>query len=84
MFDKKPTFLFGFIVGAILGSGPVILRELGMFPANHDPILLPILLVQFGFTSFFGALAGLTGSSMMADIADEHEMNTGLRQEGIF
>jgi Na+/melibiose symporter-like transporter len=84
LFDKKTTFMIGLILGPLLGSAPVILREIGLFPVNGDPRLLPILLCQYALISFLLAMSALTAPSMLADIADEHETTTGLRQEGIF
>lgn len=84
LFDKKTTFMIGLMVGPLFGSAPVLLREAGLFPANGNPWLMPILLVQYGVISFLLAMSALTAPSMLADIADENEMTTGLRQEGIF
>ena len=36
------------------------------------------------FSSFFGAVLNITVMSALADIANEHDLNTGLRLEGIF
>jgi Na+/melibiose symporter-like transporter len=83
-FDKKPTFI-GIYCGALLFSiAPVVLRLVELFPANGHPLLLPLLLVSMGVTTFGGVVGGITGASMMADIADEHALETGEREEGIF
>jgi Na+/melibiose symporter-like transporter len=43
------------------------------------------MLAGLNFLASFGAAAALvTATSMMADLTDEHEFDTGLRQEGIF
>lgn len=83
-FEKKLTFAIGMAMLAILGAVGPGLRELGLFPGNDHPLLFPVLLFIVGLAAFFGALAGVSGGSMMADIADEHEVTTGRRQEGIF
>jgi len=82
--DKREAFLFALLGAAVFGALPPSLRELGLFPANHTPWLLPSILLGFGTAAFFGALAAVIGGSMMADVADEHEFLTGLRQEGVF
>lgn len=82
--EKKLTFAIGMAMLAILGAVGPGLRELGLFPANDHPLLFPALLTIVAMAAFFGALAGVSGGSMMADIADEHELTTGRRQEGIF
>jgi GPH family glycoside/pentoside/hexuronide:cation symporter len=83
-FDKRNTMLGGLIVLALSGTLPVCMRLVGMLPPNGSSQLL---LVLMGFTFFFyGASAVLLISvlSALADIADEHEVLTGKRQEGIF
>jgi glycoside/pentoside/hexuronide:cation symporter, GPH family len=82
--DKRAT-----IVGAagLLGFAtlvPVSLRVLGVAPPNGSPGLLP-LLALFVFL-FYLAVAMLMISvlSALADVADEHELDTGRRQEGVF
>ena len=83
-FDKKMTFAVGMAMLAALTALAPGLRELGLFPANDHPLLYPIILGIIAVAAFFGALAGVSGGSMLADIADEHELNNGRRQEGIF
>ncbi|MEQ1887629.1 MAG: MFS transporter [Alphaproteobacteria bacterium] len=83
-FDKKLTFAVGMaMLAALTAIGPG-LRELGLFPGNAHPLLFPLLLALVSVAAFFGALAGVSGGSMMADIADEHELTSGRRQEGVF
>ncbi len=83
-FDKKLTFAAGMGMLAVLTAAGPGLRELGLFPGNAHPLLFPLLLAIVATAAFFGALAGVTGGSMMADIADEHELASERRQEGIF
>lgn len=83
-FDKKLTFAVGMAMLAVLTAAGPGLRELGLFPGNDHPLLLPLLLALICVAAFFGTLAGVTGGSMMADIADEHELTSARRQEGIF
>ena len=82
--DKKPTFLLGVGCFTLFNSAPPLLRIAGWFPQHIAPEYVPLLLA-LGFLAAFGGAAGLvTAGSMMADIADEHELRTGRRQEGIF
>jgi glycoside/pentoside/hexuronide:cation symporter, GPH family len=83
-FDKKPVFAMGMAMLALLSAAGPGLRELGLFPGNTHPALFPTLLGLVALAAFFGGLAAVSGGSMMADIADEHELNTGRRQEGVF
>ncbi|NBQ12477.1 MAG: hypothetical protein EBU29_10655, partial [Gammaproteobacteria bacterium] len=83
-FDKMPSVVFGTAWYALFALSPPILRLLGWFPANGDPSLLP-LLVGAALIGGMGVVQALiTAGSMMADIADEHELATRRRQEGIF
>ena len=61
---------------------PVVLRLLGWFPKTAPQTHATLTLVKF--VQGFGVVQALiTFSSMLADIADEHELRTGKRQ-GIF
>jgi Na+/melibiose symporter-like transporter len=62
----------------------VLLRVAGVMPPNGSSQLVSVLML-FVFL-FYLATAILTISvlSALADVADEHELNTGRRQEGIF
>jgi GPH family glycoside/pentoside/hexuronide:cation symporter len=82
--DKRRAFLLALAGAAVFGALPPALRELGTLPPNESWLLLPTVLGFFGTAAFFGGLAGVLGASMMADVADQHEYQTGLRQEGVF
>jgi Na+/melibiose symporter-like transporter len=82
--DKRESFLLALGGAAFFASLAPVLRELDFFPQNGTAWLLPAILVIFGIASFFAAVAAITGASMMADVADDHEYRTGLRQEGVF
>lgn len=83
-FDKKPSVVIGTAWYAIFQLSPPIARLLGLFPENGDPVLVP-LIVGIYIVGGMGVVQALVSSgSMMADIADEHELEQGRRQEGIF
>lgn len=82
--DKRPAFLAGVVVFSIFSLLPPLGKMLGWFP-HHDSATYVPLLAALAVIASLGAAAGLvTSGSMMADIADEHELDTGRRQEGIF
>lgn len=83
-FDKKPTVMFALVCSLAFGKGAVILRLLGLFPSNESPLVFPLVLVFLALAGVGAGLAGATVSSMMADVAEEHEVNSGLPQQGIF
>jgi len=83
-FDKKPSVVYGTAWWALCQIVPVVLRLLGWFPENGTDELL-YTLVTIKFVQGVGVVQALiTFGSMVADIVDEHELNTGKRQEGIF
>jgi len=82
--DKSTTLIFGTAGWCVCQLLPVVLRLLELLPPNGTVLLIGTLLA---FRLFQGALvqqALASFSSMMADIADEHELESGRRQEGIF
>lgn len=83
-FEKKPVLIASLVGLLIFASAPVLLRIVGLFPANHSPVLLPLLMCFFLVTLAFGVILLISAMSALADIADEHELNTHRRQEGIF
>jgi GPH family glycoside/pentoside/hexuronide:cation symporter len=83
-FDKRATIIGSVWLLVLAVSLPILLRMAGMFPVNHSPGLLPTLML-FVFLGY-GGIAVLTISvlSALADVADEYELATGQRQEGVF
>ena len=63
---------------------PVVCRLLDAFPENGTGALF-YALVGFKFVQGLTVQqAFIAAGSMLADVADEHELDTGTRQEGIF
>ncbi len=83
-FDKRETIIASICGTVVAASAPIILRMLGYFPENGTAWLFPLL--SLGVFSFYASIAILNISVMsaLADVADEHELATGRRQEGIF
>jgi Na+/melibiose symporter-like transporter len=82
--DKRPTFLVGITLFSFLVFAPPMAKLAGWFPAHDHPSYIPTLALLTGLATF-AAIAGLVVSgSMLADVADEHELSTGRRQEGVF
>jgi len=83
-FGKKRAAL-GLIGSAIiLGPATILLRLVGFFPGNESTWLLPILMVHGLIMVSLAVMIGITTSSMMADIAEQNEIRTGRREEGLF
>jgi GPH family glycoside/pentoside/hexuronide:cation symporter len=81
--DKKNTLYLGLWVILIAFVVPTSLRLLEWFPANGSALLLPLLLFgQLGAGFGTGVLMVCSGS-IVADVADDHELRCGKRQEGL-
>ena len=81
---KRSGVILGTAVWATCQVIPVVLRLLEWLPDNGVGSLFYIL---FAFKFVQGVIlqvAFVAFGSMMADVADEHEYETGVRQEGIF
>lgn len=81
---KHTTVLLGTAWFALLELAPVLLRLAGWFPDNGSPAVFWSLLAV-RFLMGVGAIQSTVSfNSMMADITDQHELETDRRQEGIF
>jgi glycoside/pentoside/hexuronide:cation symporter, GPH family len=81
-FDKRRTIVGSLAVVVFSSVVPVTGRLLGLMPNGNA--LVPILMVFYFL--FYGAWAiqMISVLSALADVADEHELLTGKRQEGVF
>ena len=82
--DKKQILIFSSIIYFVLSSTPAVLRMLDLMPTNDSEFLLPLLVLFAWSASVNIILVMITVNSMLADIADEYELKTGERREGIF
>ncbi|MCP5067267.1 MAG: hypothetical protein GY946_11935 [bacterium] len=82
--DKKQILMSCAVINLVEGIVIVNLRFLDVLPENGDPILLVILIVSGAFGAGVGLIQGIIGSSIVADLLDEHELRTGHRQEAMF
>jgi Na+/melibiose symporter-like transporter len=81
--DKKRTMYLGLSIILTSFVLPTILRLIGLFPDNDSALLLPILVFSQVTTGFGMAIMVVGMGSIMADIADNQELITGKRQEGL-
>ncbi|MBW2269943.1 MAG: MFS transporter [Deltaproteobacteria bacterium] len=82
--DKKSILLTSGILSLLDGLFLVSLRFLDVLPANGDPMLLVILVGMGVITAGLAVVLGVTASSIVADLLDDHELRTGYRQEAMF
>ncbi|NKB99635.1 MAG: hypothetical protein GKR90_14225 [Pseudomonadales bacterium] len=82
--EKKTVMIWGMFAWAMGTSLPILLHFAGLFPLQGTTTAFVLL---FGFAVVTGlGLAQLivAVSSMMADVADEFELETGRRNQGVF
>ncbi|HEY9216674.1 MAG TPA: MFS transporter [Phenylobacterium sp.] len=81
--DKKRTILVGCVGLAAIPAIPLVLRLMGLMPANGTMQLMIALLLFSLATLTFTAVIQISVMSALADIADENEVKHGHRQEGV-
>jgi GPH family glycoside/pentoside/hexuronide:cation symporter len=59
-------------------------RLLGILPENGTTLVFVLVFVNAAFSTGLGILRTVSVYSILADIADENELATGRRQEGVF
>jgi GPH family glycoside/pentoside/hexuronide:cation symporter len=82
--DKKPTFLLGLALFLFFAAVPILCKVVGFWPAEESALYLPFYIAAGVLYSFAIAAPTVTGTSMMADVADEDELESGRRREGVF
>lgn len=83
LLDKRMTLIIGVFVYTTTATAPVALQLVGLMPT--DPGILRWILFAAQLLGYVGIIhAAVSGVSMMGDIADEHELLHGRRQEGVY
>ena len=83
-YGKRNAILFFLLIYMVFAIAPIAIRLTGVFFPNHHPAVYPILLVQT-FIFYIGLGGTIISSwSMISDVTDENELESGRRQEGIF
>ncbi|RJF85916.1 MFS transporter [Sphingomonas cavernae] len=72
------------ITSIIIGTLPYWLRLLDLFPGNESPWLMPAFLTFAGLSTAAAVSVMILTTSMMADITEASEFETGKRTEGLF
>lgn len=82
-FDKKYTVIGTALICSLLIGLPYCLRILGWFPENGSSWLLVSIFGIWAVGYFFLPVVPIVIESQLGDIADEHELKTGNRSEGV-
>jgi glycoside/pentoside/hexuronide:cation symporter, GPH family len=83
--DKKLAVIVPAFIVIINANLLIVLRllEVPWFPANDSPLILPLVMMTTFVSALLAPVVFSTINSMFADIADEHEIETGERREGV-
>jgi Na+/melibiose symporter-like transporter len=84
IFDKKYVFVGCALLTMANGMVLVSLRFLGILPENGEPMLLVLIIASAVIAGYLGTTAIIMFVSMVADTLDSQELETGMRQEGVF
>ena len=84
-FDKKHAVIIGIGAWVTAVNIPICLRLLDVpwYPSNESPWVLYIYLAGATVGALCAPIIGASSDSMLADIADEHELDTYIRREGV-
>ncbi len=80
---KKRAALWLCTFAILFGPLPIFLRLLDWMPANREPLLFWLM---FGHAAIVVAVVfavSIIVASMITDVVDQHELDTGKRQEGL-
>jgi GPH family glycoside/pentoside/hexuronide:cation symporter len=81
--DKKWCLILPAVIAIVNANVLIILRLTGILPENGHWSMLPMLMTASFIAALTTPVIFITVNSMFADIADELELATGERQEGI-
>jgi Na+/melibiose symporter-like transporter len=82
-FGKKPVTIGLYTLSALILPLPFLLRLLGVFPINGSGLLVPFLFANSAVALSLTITASIMATSMIADIAEDIEVKTGNRSEGL-
>jgi len=83
LLDKKMTMITVFLLSIFSGVVPVALRLLGLLPPNGSPLIPVILAIDLFVTAVLAVIGFVIISSMIADVAEDAAVKTGVRAEGL-
>ena len=85
LLDKRLTVMLALAVSIMALNVPICLRllDVSWFPGNESPWILVIFLAYAVAAAFVSPIRTANTDSMLADVIDEHELETGVRREGV-
>jgi Na+/melibiose symporter-like transporter len=83
-FERRTLACFGVAWYVVFNIAPIALRLVGWFPENGTATLATTL-IALNLIGGMGVVLGYVAQgTMIAEVADEHDLATGKRQEGVF
>ena len=85
LLDKRMAVMLPLASWITAVNVPICLRlaDVSWFPQNGSPWILGIFLAASTVGALCAPVIGASANSMLADVADEHELDTGIRREGV-
>ena len=83
-YDKKQTFMLCMVLGSIFGFAQPIAFLFGFFEPLDISERLGIIYLLNGVSQIFFIALYIIVDSMLSDTIDQHEVDTGRREEGLF
>jgi GPH family glycoside/pentoside/hexuronide:cation symporter len=81
---KRTSAMLLSVAAVAIAIAPLLLRMVGLMPANGTTALLTIMLVVSISGITCNIVATTMGASMIADVVEAAELKTGRRSEGLF
>lgn len=82
-FGKRNACIGALFTAALFIATPITLRLLGVFPENGSPMLLPMIFVTMMIGATMNLSSSIMVSSMVADLVEDSQVQTGRRSEGL-
>lgn len=80
---KKRGAMVLFAASFVVSITPLSLRLAGVLPANGTPVVFAVLMTETVLTGALGLMLSIAITSMIADLAEDSEVKTGRRSEGL-
>jgi len=81
--NKRNVWIWISIAATVSYAAPLTLRTMGLFPDNGHPFVFPFLLVNDILGISLAVIAYTLNSSMLMDVVEAREVETGRREEGV-
>ena len=81
---KRNAALVLAVIAVLFASAPYILRLMGLFFENGDPLLVPAVFLFSTVFQMCGVSSAVLTHAMVGDVVEESQLATGRRSEGLF